>query len=207
MSAPKTQIRRIRSSPPGTQLSTSGLPASSTRWLCCPLPSSRDLPGRPQHRTPPPPLHVDAQAFLPPKKLLFQKGLGKRDKRGHPPTDGHTDGSWRPAGGWGLERAVSATVSPSASPIGAERCLRATLFGPGKAATWRMGSEANGSRLRPQPCPRGLRQCSPPPTLVCRDEECERPLCPQVPHQAQAVTTRLRQASRTRVGPRAAGGS
>lgn len=99
---------------------------------------------------------------------------------------------------------MSATVPPSASPAGADGCLRAALFRPGRAATWSREGEAHGPRLRPEPCPRGLRQYTPPIALACRGEECERPLCPQVPRQAQAVT-RLRQASR-RIGPRAGGG-
>lgn len=74
VSAPRTQMRRIRSSPPGTQLSTAGLPASSARWLRCPPPSSRDVPGRPPRRAPPPPRHVDAQAFRPsPRGCAFKK--------------------------------------------------------------------------------------------------------------------------------------
>lgn len=101
---------------------------------------------------------------------------------------------------------MSATVSPSASPAGAGRCLRATLFRPGKAAMWGTESEASGPWLCPELCPRGLRECLPPLTLVCGDEECERPLCPRLPRQAQAVTTRLRQTSRARIGPRAGGG-
>lgn len=99
---------------------------------------------------------------------------------------------------------MSATVSPSASPAGADGCLRAALSRPGKAATWSREGDAHGPRLRPELCPRGLRPCAPPTALACRGEECERPRCPQVPRQAQAVT-RLRQASR-RIGPRAGGG-